>query len=431
MTLLASASAEPSAVFDMMADGGAVMRVDETVTVDFPEGSVLISADESNLIGISGSINDDLLAEEDDFVFATSLHGSEGILDFEMSGDQTYIALGIYGEFEVEVSAKEVDDGLELEVSGSMDKDVFESFALTDLDTVGNDTEKLRLGLQEGLNSVIGDLAALPTKPSLVINDLELSGVFIIDFSMSATVEGWEEFAAAMAALGYSQAPETSDMLGCLGFEIEELTTFFLEPGLDVEAKIAGSDGTISAHIGATSDQPKAQGGVHLESIDFDISKSGREITLEGTIGVTDAQRLIGCIMENYMPGEYDTNSFDYVMSKSSSSDKASQEFECRLSGLAEKSGEEWIVAVPREMTIDTDVRVNVPSGMAVSSVSGGEQEGEGAAVSNLGEEFIVIYGPKGAAGLDMTQLLMIAIAIIIILALLSRRRGGERRARR
>jgi len=72
------------------------------------------------------------------------------------------------------------------------------------------------------------------------------------------------------------------------------------------------------------------------------------------------------------------------------------------------------------QVTTDMSITLNIPSGMSVLSVDGGQKTGDRTATSSPGEDFSVTYGQAGS---DMTIWIIAGVIVVALIFLLARKK--------
>jgi hypothetical protein len=125
-------------------------------------------------------------------------------------------------------------------------------------------------------------------------------------------------------------------------------------------------------------------------------------------------------LLSTEFPGTYTVTNLDYTFSKNSEGG-GMQSLSVNINNFATQSGSNWQVSFPSSVTSDMDITVNIPSGLSIITVEGGEKTSDTSAVST-GGDFKVTYGKPGQ---DYT-LWIIAAVIVIVLFALFRRKGKK-----
>ncbi len=417
----ASAQERPQAVFELDAAGGATMAISESAELDADEGRLQASADESNTVAFTGTLTDDLSISSPDYNLKLTLQGGTSQMAFDMRGTDVSSLISAFGAFDMDVAMRVAGGKLEVDASGTMDKRMLSEVFMIDPELIQADLDGFKADLQDAMNELFA-LMPVETTPAAAITEFGLTGGETLGFTLKMELEGWNAFFAASTAAGYQDDPPSADFVRCLGIDTADVVSSLLSAQSETAMTLTASGDRISGSVASSG---QASGQDVIKSMALDIGKSGAKTDIRGSLVVSDAKVLLTCMAQGYLPGDYVMGSIDFMLVKSRGAESASQSIESELAGLAVKSGENYVVSFPAEMTRDFDVTVKIPSGLSILSVEGGTSSGS-TAVSEEGKEFKVTYG-KGGFKLDMTMIIIIAVILAVAALLLIRRRNLSR----
>jgi len=427
--LLAMASAQGinEAVFEMDATGNARMIFREALDWEAQELNVMVSANaKSNVVSFSGTITDTALALNPDYKADINVKGDVADLTFEASGAEIARLLEILGDFNLDITVEESSGALKLDASALIQRSVVQDLLLIDVDSIQADPAVAESEFEAQLNELFSQMP-LDMRPRISIDELGITGSDTLSITLKMTIEGWSDFIASVIAMSYQQDNEDRDFLTCLGLSVEELVSATLGSSSRSTMSVSGSGDRISGSVNTVLLDDKTASWPSLESMDAELSKTGMTMTLQGSVIVKDVQTLMTCVVRSYMPGDYTIENLDYTLVRGKDG-MAMQSLSGRIIDLGKKSGGEYQLSFPEEMTLDFDVIVNVPAGMEIKSVSGGNITSSRSAMSEIGEIFTVTYGraePGPVVGLDTNMVIVVGIVLfLLILLLVTRRRS-------
>jgi hypothetical protein len=413
--LLAQAKAEaPSAVFSMDSRGGASMESSGAFDANFVEGSMRIVADESSAIieteakGVEYAYIPDieLLAEAKDGSMSGSLI---------VGGEETGMLIEEYGEFALSAKITMSGDILRLEISGVLEKSFV--YDVLDLDWyyIGENPREFVAVLEEILND-FSDIFSngmsdyrvesfeIDTKLDWIPGELEIDSN--VEFSL--VIVG-DRFSNTIAVLLNDLAVDEADecMMPAL-----DLSAILLAGGsAEMTVKGEGSEfsldfsATLSGLTGSWSAEASNKGGVFQS---------------KQMMSGDDTGTFLRCSLAADFISAYDIESLDLLVSKTRDAQGVFTS-SAKISNLASRSGQNWQVSFPADVTELMDITIRAPSGMSILSVSGGRKTGERTAVSTSGEDFTVTYGE---AGEDYTMWILIAVGVLLLIFLAKRKKA-------
>ena len=274
------------------------------------------------------------------------------------------------------------------------------------------DKEGFRAELEIALNDLVM-LLELPNS-AVTITNFDISGGQTITIELKMSITGWNDLIMMAAPANQQMQTAGSTFLNCLGVTPESFILAMLSASGSLETSISGSNSDeIAGRMTATSAAGGGTGGISLNSFNMQVNKLGQTMELSGSASLNDVQTFIGCAMRNYLPGTYKVENLQYSLTKAPDSTPV-QTLEGGLTGLAQKSGPNWLVSFPSETTSSMNITVNAPSGMSIISIEGGQKTGDRSAVST-GGDFTVTYGKAGA---DYTIWIIAAVVILLLLVL-------------
>lgn len=414
--LMSSAYAVPSAVLDMDASGGARMTITDSVDLDASEVMLTGAADGSDILVLTGSLTDASYADDPDYSMDLTASGSTASITFTLQAGADN-PLSQLGDFEATATMSVAGGQLDLDISATMSKEAIENVLLLDVAVLESDPQGFKADLESALNEAFAAMSLLQT-PQVSITEFSISGSSTVQIRLKVSVSGWAEFMAAISALSSPTSSTQGDLMACLGINQNDLALSMLNAGSATTAVISSSGGVVTGRIDTSAQQGGPLGIVALSALNAEMSKSGMTTSIDVSASVLETPELLKCLMHGYLPGDYNVQSLDYALAKSSGG-AAMQSLEGQLTGVAVKSGGNMEVSFPAEAVDSMNITINPPSGMDILSVSGGQKSGNSAV--STGGEFRVVYGKGG--GIDMTLIAAIVAVVLVLLLLLSRRK--------
>jgi len=419
---LTSAAATPSAVFEMDASDGAMMVISEIVDFDADSVSITGSADGSDMMVMQGTMTDSNALDDPDYSLEVTSSASSASVDFSLYGSIIQEFLTLMGEFDATIATSVSGGVLTIDISATMSKTAFEELFLMDVALIEADPQGFKADLESLFNEVFANLT-LPQKPQMSITQFSMSGTDTVQIQTAMSITGWNDFMATLAAMSYQTDAIQSSFINCMGLSANDVALSILTSDSATTTTLSSSGGSISGRMEITASEGNALSSVMLESLNAEISKSGAVTDISASASVSDTQTLLKCIMQGYLPGDYEIGNIEYGLAKSSGQDGAMQRISGGLKSLATASGGNRVVTFPAVATESMSITVKTPAGMSVLSVVGGEGSGS-SATSTPGEEFTVTYGK--VSGFD-TNLIIIIVVVVLALLLLSRKKKPKK----
>ena len=428
LVLLTAASAQeaPEAVFDMDSSGNAQMSIVETLDLFAEDISILASVGQDGTISFAGTIVEETSPVEPDYNIEIASEGSSADISFMVNGGYISDMVAELGDFDLRVRVKESGGTLIFEMDGTIERKMIDEIEIIDLDSMLADLEGTKAMIEGEVNELFS-LLDVGSEPKMSIDELSIIGTDILSVRVKILVQGWSEFMAAVLAMTYAEQ-EVEEMEGlsfltCLAGDLDSIVSSALGTEVDLTMDISGSGSSISGSMSAVTGN--AASSASIESLDMKYSKSGSTISMSGSAMSNDVKGLTGCMVREYVSGDYDVENIEYSLVKSGEAE-ALQSLEGKINRLARASGEGMVISFPEDTISYLNVRVSVPSGMEIKAVSGGEKTGREASSSGTGEAFTITYGKAEAGvigGLDTNMLIVIVIIVLIVMLLAIRRK--------
>ncbi|MBN2518330.1 MAG: hypothetical protein JXB14_05775 [Candidatus Altiarchaeota archaeon] len=409
------------AVFDLDSAGNAEMEINEPLLEDFDYVDVRISADKNNILKIVGSLVDSELVLEPDFTISMSGDEDSGQMTFEIDGGGYSNPSLDSGNFELDMKFSDLAGVLDIEVSGYLDREVLEKEMLVDVDQLASESDMLRITLEEMLNLALSGISA--PSPTFTITQLDIQAGVVVDFSAKMQIQNWREMYSQLLSGSYQEAGEELSFLYCLGLSPESISQSIMESQLGVmDMRIQGLPDKIVVGMSMSGSNFLGGGSLSIKDMDFSAMKAGDRIDLSGQAEVEDLRTLVSCLLETYLEGDYTVEDLSLVLSKEPES-MGTTRLEGNINGFAKKSGQKWIVSVSRDMAESTEVTVNIPGGMKISSAVGAVVEGSSAKATGE-EDMKIVYGEeKPVFGDNLWIILTVIVFLLAFFFLRGRKR--------
>jgi hypothetical protein len=407
--------ANPTAVFELDEKGDCDIVLTDSIALGVDDVSFTASVDGTGLMNFVGSLVDqDTMFEPDyNLVLESDLDGTS--IEFNTFDVADMIAET--GEFDIDFSITEVEGSLVVDVEANVNRRLIEEYFLLDVDLIREDVEGFKTDFAGAYNEMFS-LLGTASAPVMSIDELSIVGQDDLQIDLTMRIEGWSDFIAAILASTYQNDEGPTSFLSCLGIGSVDLISSVLGSSIGLTGRISTTNNMLTGSIESTSQGTSLIGGSNIQYLNAEMDKTGSTISLSGSLGATDSETLMTCLLQSYAPGDYTVDKLEYSIVDSGGN--VIQTLEADLEDFAEKSNGNMKVDISSDLTSEYDVTVKIPSDMSIVSVDGGEKLNDRTVTANPGEELTVVYGAGG--GLDW-NLIVIIFFIVLVLFLTSKRK--------